>query len=135
MKRIRSEGIDELEESEVKRRTVSHSTFLKWQKELDKEFKMLTWLQCEVGGKNVQRAQRLRRTSLEDETLAINISGSRHKYYISIAHAANCSRSLFLETIHGTDQHKHAMILLTKQQAQARGEGPSTYAPIAKALH
>ena len=37
-KRIRSEAANELEESEVKQRTVSHGTFLKWQKELDKEF-------------------------------------------------------------------------------------------------
>ena len=73
MKRIRSEGIDELEESEVKRRTVSHSTFLKWQKELDKEFKTLTWLQCEVGGKNV--------TALKCSTCATfekNITGRRN---------------------------------------------------------
>ncbi|KAL5487067.1 hypothetical protein EMCRGX_G019626 [Ephydatia muelleri] len=129
MKRIRSEGIDELEESEVKRRTVSHGTFLKWQKELDKEFKMLTWLQCEVGGKNV--------TALKCSTCATfekNITGRRNfsdKWIIG----AESVRVSNIKDHAGTDQHKHAMILLTKQQAQARGEGPSTYAPIAKALH
>ena len=33
----------------MKQRTVFHVTFLR-QKELDKEFKMLTWVQREVGG-------------------------------------------------------------------------------------
>ena len=34
-----------------------------------------------------------------------------------------------------SDQHAHAMLLLRKNQAQARGLDASAYAPIAKALH
>ena len=33
-----------------------------------------------------------------------------------------------------TDQHTHAMMLLKKEHAQSSGLGPSSYAPIAKAL-
>ena len=33
-----------------------------------------------------------------------------------------------------TDQHNHAMMLLKKEQSQSSGLGPSSYAPIAKAL-
>ena len=33
-----------------------------------------------------------------------------------------------------TDQHAHAMLLLKKEQSASAGLGPSSYAPIAKAL-
>ena len=34
-----------------------------------------------------------------------------------------------------TDQHQHVMILLKKEQAVSRGQGPSTNAPIVRVLH
>ena len=34
-----------------------------------------------------------------------------------------------------TDQHTHATLLSKKEQAEAAGQGPSSYAPVAKALH
>ncbi len=34
-----------------KQRCVSHSTFKKWQNELDKEFQAMSWLDCVSGAK------------------------------------------------------------------------------------
>ena len=76
MKKIISEADDVREESEVKQRNVYHDTFQKWQKEFDKEFKMLTWLQCEVGrvgGKNVTALKCSMCTTFEK-----NITGRRN---------------------------------------------------------
>ncbi len=38
-----------------KQRCVSHSTFKKWQNELDKEFQAMSWLDCEVSGEKITK--------------------------------------------------------------------------------
>ncbi len=38
-----------------KQRCVYHSTFKKWQNELDKEFQAMSWLDCEVSGAKITK--------------------------------------------------------------------------------
>ena len=45
MKRKRQSTLGET--SVVKKRTTAHSTFEKWKRDFDREFKTVTWLECE----------------------------------------------------------------------------------------
>ena len=45
MKRTRQSTIGDA--SAVKKRTIGHSTFEKWKCDFDREFKTVTWLDCE----------------------------------------------------------------------------------------
>ena len=55
MKQSAPEG-DETEAQNSRKRLVTYSTFLKWQRDLDKELKTQTWLECQTrteGGKRM----------------------------------------------------------------------------------
>ncbi len=58
-----------------KQRCVYHSTFKKWQNELDKEFQAMSWLDCEVSGAKITKlaCKNLKVKLLAGETTAIII--------------------------------------------------------------
>ena len=116
--------------SDPKRRMVSYSTFQKWQTELDKDCKTISWLECDKSSTGMV-------TKLK--------CGVCIKFQSSIERRRNYSDkwitgadSLCTSNIRDhakTDQDKHAMMLLKKEQAVSKGQGLSSYAPIARVLH
>ena len=112
--------------SSKQRRMVSYSTFRKWQTELDKDCQTVTWLECDKTATGTVTALKC---------------GIRIRFQSAIERRRNYSdrwvigaESLCTSNIRDhakTDQHQHAMMLWKKQQATARGLGPSAYAPIA----
>ncbi len=112
-----------------KRRCVSHSTFKKWQNELDKEFQAMSWLDCEVSGAKITKlACKICR---KFETKIVGRRNYSNKWVVG----AESVRISNIKDHAKTDQHAHAMMLLKKEHAKAAGLGPCSYAPIAKALY
>lgn len=116
----------------VKRR-VSWATFQKWQREFDRESKTLSWLECvtavDSGHKVVERLKCRVCTKFEDKIMG------RKNFSNKWIVGAESVRTSTLRDHAQSDQHAHAMMLLTKEKSQAQGLGSSSYAPIAKALH
>ena len=54
-KRTCSERGSVITTNEVKKRSVSFSTYLKWRLEFDKKFQTISWLDCDVSGKGGRR--------------------------------------------------------------------------------
>ena len=117
----------------TKKRRVDYATFQKWQRDLDREYQTMSWLDSssekECGKKVVTQlkckvcsdfVERIRgRKNFSDKWIvgadSLRVSNVRD-------HAQN-------------DQHTHAMSLLKKQRAESAGLGPSSYAPIAQAFN
>ena len=116
-----------------KKGQVSVATFQKWKMELDKECHTLSWLDCEVSGvgskKSVIKLKCKVCVQFQDKIVG------RRNYSDKWVNGADSIRTSNIKDHSHSDQHAHAMILLKKDQAQAKGLQTSSYAPIAKALH
>ena len=121
------------QEPPTKKRSVSHGTFNKWKAELDKDYNTMSWLDCETvfvaGKKTVIKLKCKLCTQFESK-----IAGRRN-YSDRWVMGADSIRTSNIKDHATTDQHTHATLLSKKEQAEAAGQGPSSYAPIAKALH
>ena len=119
-------------EPSAKKQSVAHSTFVKWQAELDRECQTMSWLDCEVSMSGVKKivAKLKCKVCVKFES---KIAGRRNYSNKWIVGADSVCTSNIKEHAH-TDQHAHAMFLLKKEQSASAGLGPSSYAPIAKAL-
>ena len=102
--------------------------FMKWKKEFDKECCMFSWLDCDVEGKSVTKLKCLVCTKFE--TRIVRWRNFSNKWIVG----ADSIPTSSIKDYAITDQHNHAMTLLTKEQPQSHLQGPSSYAPIVKAL-
>jgi hypothetical protein len=92
----------------------------------------MSWLDCEVYGVGMKKTV----TKLSCKVCCrfeSKISGRRN-YSEKWVVGADSVRTSNIKDHARTDQHMHAMMLLKKEHAQSSGAGPSSYAPIAKAL-
>ena len=108
------------------RRTISYSTFRKWQTELDKDCQTVTWLECDKTATGTVTALKC--------GICIRFQSAierRRNYSDRWVIGAESLRTSNIRDHAKTDQHQHAMMLWKKQQATARGLGPSAYSPIA----
>lgn len=117
----------------MQRRKVSHSTYEKWRRDLDRECKTLSWLDCvtsiENGNKVVEKLKCTVCTRFKDKIMG------RRNFSNKWIVGAESVRTSNLRDHARNDQHAHAMMLLNKERCQAQGLNLSSYAPIAKALH
>ena len=118
--------------SEAKRRRVGYDTFTKWQRDYDREWQTLTWLECqsemEHGKKLVKKLSCRICTKYQD-----HIKG-RKNFSEKWITGAESLRTSNIRDHAQCEQHKHAMTLLKREQARSKGLGAASYAPIAKAL-
>ena len=117
----------------TKKRAVAHATFVKWKAEMDKECQTMSWLDCEVtteGAKKIVGKLRCKVCVRFKSKIA-----SRRNYSDKWVVGADSVRTSNIRDHARTDQHAHAMLLLKKEHADSAGLGPSSYAPIAKALN
>ena len=131
MKRSAPEG-DETEAQSSRKRLVTNSTFLKWQRDLNEELKTQTWLECQTrteGGKRIVEKLKCKVCT----RFQSSIQGRKNFSNKWIVGAESVCASNVRDHAQN-NQHAHAMHLLKKDQAVAQGLGPSAYAPIARAL-
>ena len=118
--------------SERKKRSVTYSTYEKWKKDFDREYRSISWLSCDVqmqsGTKTV--------TALKCAVCAIfkeRLKTDRNFNDSWIVGAKSVKTSNIRDHAQ-SDQHKHSMALLQKQQAAVEGKDLTSCAPIAMAL-
>ena len=128
-KRRRSSGPDY---PETTKRTVTHSTFLKWKKDFDRDYQSVSWLECEtetVGGKRTVCCLKCTVCMKFKDVLR-----HRRNFNECWVTGANTLKTSNIRDHAQSEQHAHAMALLAKERAIALGEGSTSYAPIAQAL-
>ena len=133
MKRVSESDSLSSDCSTVKRRKVSLATYQKWKAELDQECNTLSWLDCETSGVGAKKTVEKLKCKVCVQYQS-SIEGRRN-YSDKWISGANSVRTSNIRDHSRSDQHAHAMLLLRKSQAQARGLDATAYAPIAKALH
>lgn len=111
------------EAGKAKKRRVEYPTFLKWQRELDRECQTMSWLLCtsEVdGGKKV--VSQLKCKVCSDFADRIRSSKNFSDKWIVRADSVRVSN---VRDHAQSDQHGHAMLLLKKQKAKSAGLPPA----------
>ena len=115
-----------------KRSAVLYETFKKWQRDFDKELQSLAWLDCVTtfqSGKKVVVALRCSICCRFKERIQ-SLRNFSDKWILG----ADSLRTSNIRDCSKTNQHVQAMRLLAKEHATARGDGPSSYAPILQAM-
>ena len=116
----------------TKKRKVGYSTYQKWRRDFDGEYGTITWLACETEmsqGKRVAVRLNCSVCTKYNERIM-----GRRNYSNSWIVGAESIRTSNIRDHTKSDQHCHAMSLRLREQATARGECSSSYAPIAAAL-
>ena len=133
MKRTMSVSVEDETAQCSKKRVVTYRTFQKWQRDFDKEFSTMSWLDCEArmngGNKIVEKLKCKVCTKFESK-----IEGRKNfsnKWIVG----AESVRASNVRDHAQNDQHAQSMILLKKDKAKAVGLGPASYPPIARALN
>lgn len=128
MKRVKH-----LDKPTAKKRKVAYSTFQKWQRDLDREYKTVTWLDCETsvegGTKVVKKLKCTVCTTFRSRILCKRNFSDR---WIS---GADSVRTSNIRDHASSEQHGHAMVLLQKKAASAAGQSLTSSAPIVVALN
>ena len=115
------------------KKRVTHETFVKWKRNLDRECQTMTWLDCETGMESGKKIVEKLKCKVCTEFVD-KIRGRKHFSNKWICGADSVSTSNVRDHSHN-DQHSHAMSLLKKQRAEASGLSLASYAPIAKAFN
>ena len=116
----------------AKKRRVEYSTFLKWKRDLDREYQTMSWLDSDSetdSGKKVVSKLKCKVCKEFEERIS-----SRKNFSSKWIVGADSVRVSNVRDHAQNDQHTHAMCLLKKQHAICAGLGPSTYACIAQAF-
>ena len=115
------------------KKRVTHDTFAKWQRDLDRDCQTMTWLDCETGTESGKKIVEKLKYKVCTEFVD-RIRGRKHFSDKWICGADSVRTSNVRDHAHN-DQHTHAMSLLKKQRAEASGLGLASYAPITKAFN
>ena len=119
--------------SDAKKRRVGYATFQKWQRELDREYQTMSWLDCSSEYKSEKKVvTRLKCKVCSDFVERIRTGKNFSDKWIV---GANSVRVSNVRDHVQSDQHAHAMMLLKKQRAKSAGLPPSSYAPLAQAFN
>ena len=132
MKRSISTSVEVKSAQCSKKRVVTYGTFQRWQRDYDKEFKTMTWLDCKArmnGGKKIVDKLKCKVCSKFESKIE-----GRKNFSNKWILGADSVRASNVQDHAQNDQHAHAMILLEKEHAVEKGLGPASYAPIARAL-
>ena len=116
----------------AKKRKVLYSTYQKWRRDFDRAHSTITWLGCETEMSEGKRVVVCLNCSVCSK-YKDRIMGRRNYSNRWIVGADSVRTSNIRDHAH-SDQHCHAMSLRLREQAAARGECSSSYAPIAAAL-
>lgn len=126
-------GVSTASALEAKKRHVGYETFTKWQRDLDREWQTISWLDCksemECGKKLVTKLSCSICKKYQDQ-----IKGRRNFSEKWITGAESLRTSNIWDHAQ-CEQHKHLMFILNKEQARSKGLGATSYAPIARALY
>ena len=117
---------------EAKRRRVSYATFSKWKVDHDQEWQTLTWPGCISA---LEQGKKLVSALCSEICMKYHdrIKGRKNFNEKWITGAESLRSSNVLDHAR-SEQHKHSMILLKKEQARSKGLDATSYAPIAMAL-
>ena len=119
--------------SAVKKRTIAHSTFEKWKLDFDREYKTVTWLDCEStveGGAKV--VTKLKCAVCSKFRASIMYKRNFSDRWIN---GADSIRTSNIRDHATSEQHSHAMTLLCREQATASGHSVMADGPIVVALN
>ena len=115
------------------RQRVDYATFQKWQRDLDREYQTLSWLDCstekERGKKVVDKLKCKACSEFVDRIR------SRKNFSDKWVVGADSVRVSNVRDHAQNQQHLHAMSLLRKRNAEAAGLDPLSSTPIAKAFN
>ena len=117
---------DDNEDGRCKKQTIQ---LKKWQRDFNKEVKSITWLDCVTSGKKEVVALRCTVCCRFKERIQ-SFRNFSDKWIVGAD--SLCTSNIRDHT--KTNQHYLAMKLLEKELAIAKGDGPSTYASIARAI-
>ena len=108
------------------------TTFQKWQRDLNHECQMKSWLDCDTEKEGAKKVVTKLKCKVCTEFVE-KIKGRKNfrNRWIFGAYSLRIHVSSVRDHTK-SDQHSHAMALLKKQRSQSAGLGPSTYAPIAQ---
>jgi len=96
------------------KKRVTHDTFLKWKRDLDRECQTMTWLDCETGMESGKKIVEKLKCKVCTEFVD-KIHGRKHFSDKWICGADSIRTSNVRDHFHN-DQHSHAMSLLKKKQ-------------------
>jgi len=119
--------------SAEKKRKVSYSTFQKWQRELDRECKTVSWLDCETYVEG--RTKVVRKLKCTVCTKFRSRILSRRNFSDRWISGAESVRTSNIRDHASCEQHNYAMVLLHKETAAATGQSLTSSAPIVVALN
>ena len=119
--------------SQEKKRKVAYTTFEKWRRDFDCEFETVSWLECESAVEGGTKVVRKLKCSV------------CNKFRLRIIHKRNFSdrwitgadsiRTSNIRDHATSEQHGHAMSLLSKEQAVSMGQSTIADAPIVVVLN
>ena len=115
----------------IKKRHVEFATFQKWQRDLDREHQMMSWLDCNTEKEGAKKVA----TTLKCNVCTEFVSKIRKNFSEKWIVRADSVCISNIRDHARYDQHAHAMSLLKKQRSQPAGLGPSSYAPIAQVFN
>jgi len=104
---------DSVTTTEAKKRSVSYSTYIKWRSELDKQCQTLSWLDCDLIGKDGKRTvDRLKcKVCLKYNSRIQSMRNHSDKWIVG----ADSVRTSNVRDHARSDQHQHAMSLYYKE--------------------
>ena len=114
--------------SDASKRKVQYSTFQKWKRELDRECKTVTWLDCDTnveGGNKVVR--KLKCTVCARFRSQILCKRNFSDRWITGAKSVRTSN---IRDHASSEQHSYAMALLQREEAAVTGQNSTSTAPI-----
>ena len=114
------------------KKRVTHETFLKWQRDLDRDCQTLSWLDCETGMEG--RKKTVVKLKCKVCTKFVDKICGRRNFSDKWICGADSIRTSNVRYHARNDMHSHAMSLLKKERADASGLSMSSYAPIARAF-
>ena len=131
MNRKRSSEEQASSASKQPRRQVKHDTFLKWQRNYEKDHQSLAWLRADRDTNDKSLVSTL--WCAMCRKYESQISGQRNFSRAWIEGSVNHKTSNIID--HATsDQHKSAMTIHHRDQARDRNEPITSYSPIARGL-
>ncbi len=117
----------------LKKRRVSFATFQKWRTDLDRECNTLSWLDCECSGQSSRKiVEKLKcKVCTQYEPRIMGMRNYSEKWISG----ADSVRTSNIRDHSNSDHHKHATLLLKRDQARESGLDTSSFAIILKVLN
>ena len=122
-----------MEEGKQKRRRVKYETFKRWIVNNDRELQTMTWLSCETESEHGEKFVMKLKCKICSKYRE-KLVGRKNFNDKWISEGADLIRTTNFRDHAKSDQHTHAMNLFKKQIVTDKGQGASSYVPIASSL-